>query len=306
MTTKEFSQVVWDEETIDDCRQIIRLAVREDLGQGYDLTTLALVAHDARGIARVVSRESGVVAGLRPAELALVEMNTGTTWHSFVAEGDSVHPGQALAEVSGSTRDILTAERLILNLIGRMSGIATLTRRYVDAVASTNAHIYDTRKTTPGWRRLEKYAVTCGGGHNHRTGLFDAVLIKDNHIAHAAHNVSRAIEQARDFLAKQDDRDSSASAMIEVEVDTLKQLQGALAAKPDIVLLDNMSYDELRHAVAMRDATDPAVELEASGGINLQTVADVAACGVDRISVGALTHSAVSLDVGLDWADVTS
>ena len=183
MTAKDFSQVVWDEMTIDDCRQIIRLAVREDLGRGHDLTTLALVAHGSRGAARIVSREQGLVAGLPCAELALLEMNADTTWQTLVADGEATEPGQTLAEISGSTRDILTAERLILNFVGRLSGIATLTRRYVDAVASTTARIYDTRKTTPAWRRLEKYAVRCGGGHNHRTGLFDAALIKDNHLA---------------------------------------------------------------------------------------------------------------------------
>lgn len=303
MPSQDFSQVVWDDETIDDCRQIIRLAVREDLGRTYDLTTVALVSHDAKGRARIVSRERGVVAGLQAAELALIEMNTIADWQALAADGDTIEPGQAVAELSGSTRDMLTAERLLLNLIGRLSGIATSTQRYVAQVASTNARIYDTRKTTPGWRRLEKYAVRCGGGHNHRTGLFDAVLIKDNHLAQAKQSVSDAIEKARRFLKQQLDGGQGGSTLIEVEVDTLGQLGEALSAHPDIILLDNMSYDDLREAVAKRDAVDARIELEASGGIHLQTVAQIAACGVDRISVGALTHSAAALDVGLDWND---
>ncbi len=182
--------------------------------------------------------------------------------------------------------------------------MATLTRQYVDAVAGTNARIYDTRKTTPGWRRLEKYAVRCGGGHNHRTGLFDAVLIKDNHLALGAtgddtvqYTPADAVRQARRFV----EENGHSNMIIEVEVDTLQQLAEVLPAGPDIVLLDNMSPTMLREAVACRDASNPAVELEASGGIDLETVAAVAQSGIDRISIGALTHSAACLDLGLDW-----
>ncbi len=193
-----------------------------------------------------------------------------------------------------------------MNFIGRLSGIATLTRRYLERVSGTRAGIYDTRKTTPGWRRLEKYAVRCGGGCNHRTGLFDAVLIKDNHLAIVARNndmtlsPADAVQRARARL--QEILPDEASRMIlEVEVDSLAQLQQVLPACPDIVLLDNMTPEELRRAVAQRDAAGAATQLEASGGVNLETIAAIARSGVDRISIGALTHSAVSLDVALDW-----
>lgn len=182
MTRKDFKQVTWDAETIDDCRQLIRLAVREDLGRGFDLTTVALVPHDSRGKADIVCREPGVIAGLPAAECVLREMNADIQWHALVDDGTRVEPGTTVATLAGSTRDLLTAERPVLNFLGKLSGIATLTRRYIDQVAHTRARIYDTRKTTPGWRRLEKYAVRCGGGTNHRTGLSDAILIKDNHL----------------------------------------------------------------------------------------------------------------------------
>jgi nicotinate-nucleotide pyrophosphorylase (carboxylating) len=204
---------------------------------------------------------------------------------------------------------MLTCERPILNFIGRLAGIATLTKQFVDAVAGTNAKIYDTRKTTPGWRRLEKFAVGCGGGQNHRTGLYDAVLIKDNHLALGTHpetgttyTPAQAVVRAREFLknAAREQRDL-AKLIVEVEVDTLEQLDEVLAVKPDIVLLDNMSLDQLREAIARRNRTSRKTVLEASGGVNINTVRDIALTGVDRISVGALTHSAVGFDVGLDW-----
>jgi nicotinate-nucleotide pyrophosphorylase (carboxylating) len=192
---------------------------------------------------------------------------------------------------------------LLLNLVGRLSGVATLTRRFVDAVQGTPARIYDTRKTTPGWRRLEKYAVKCGGGCTHRTGLFDAVLIKDNHLAWMQLRPGDAVRRAREFLrATLRDPAQAETMLLEVEVDTLEQLEDALPAGPDIVLLDNMSLEQLRAAVARRNAVDPGIELEASGGVNLRTVRGIAETGVERISVGALTHSAVSLDVALDWS----
>ena len=301
MPRQDFSQVTWNDATIDDCRKIIRLAIREDLGRTYDLTTAALVSRDAIGSTQIVSREHGVVAGLLAAQLALTEMNASTQWTALSNDGDTIEPGQALAEISGNTRDVLTAERLLLNLIGRLSGIATLTERYVNQVSSSEARVYDTRKTTPGWRRLEKYSVCCGGGHNHRTGLFDAILIKDNHLAYAKRSVGEAIQEAREFMAQQSD--DHGVTLIEVEVETMEQLDDALAARPDIILLDNMTLDDLRRSVSRRDEIATEIELEASGGISLETVTEIAECGVDRISVGALTHSAVSLDVGLDWSD---
>jgi nicotinate-nucleotide pyrophosphorylase (carboxylating) len=216
-----------------------------------------------------------------------------------------VEAGTAIGRLGGSGRDLLTAERILLNLVGRLSGIATLTASYVRAVAGTKAQIYDTRKTTPGWRRLEKYAVRCGGGTNHRQGLYDAILIKDNHLALAAEqpqglSPAQAVVRCREFLQTAVP-DLAGSTIVEVEVDTLEQLREVLAVAPDVVLLDNMNLDQLREAVRYRDQQSPAIQLEASGGIDLQRVASVAATGVDRISVGALTHAAASLDIGLDW-----
>ena len=304
---KEFQQVQWDAVLEDDCRQLVRLAVREDLDRRFDVTTVSLVDREAVGTAVVMARQSGVICGLRAGRLALDEMEISSVqWQAHAADGDSVDAGTALATLSGSARDLLTVERLLLNFIGRLSGIATLTRRYLERVSGTRAGIYDTRKTTPGWRRLEKYAVRCGGGCNHRTGLFDAVLIKDNHLAIVARNndmtlsPADAVQRARARL--QEILPDEASRMIlEVEVDSLAQLQQVLPACPDIVLLDNMTPEELRRAVAQRDAAGAATQLEASGGVNLETIAAIARSGVDRISIGALTHSAVSLDVALDW-----
>ena len=211
--------------------------------------------------------------------------------------------------MAGPARDLLTAERLVLNLLGRLSGIATHTRRYVDAVSGTAAGIYDTRKTTPGWRRLEKYAVRCGGARNHRTGLFDAVLIKDNHLALLARQSGAAqaapdaaVARVRRFLEETAHEHARLMHMlIEVEVDTLEQIDQALRALPDIVLLDNMPVEQLRDAVRRRNECSPETELEASGGVTLETIRGIAETGVERISVGALTHSAVTLDVALDW-----
>jgi nicotinate-nucleotide pyrophosphorylase (carboxylating) len=304
---KEFAAITWDAPVEDDCRQLVRLAVREDLGRGFDWTTLALVAEGTPGRADVVAREAGVVAGLRAAPLIFDEMDVAIQWRPQCEDGDAIAETTVLAGIEGEARDLLTCERLLLNLLGRLSGVATLTRRYVDAVAGTSARIYDTRKTTPGWRRLEKYAVHCGGGANHRTGLFDAVLIKDNHLAVGSQSgrpmsPREAAERARRFVEEMPPEGNAPdSVIIEVEVDTLEQLADVLPAKPDIVLLDNMPPDVLRQAVALRDGRAPAVQLEASGGINLSTVRVIAECGVERISVGALTHSAVSLDVALDW-----
>jgi len=305
---KEFNQIEWDAAVEEDCRQLIRLAIREDLDRVFDWTTVCLVPPEAVGQADIVSRQNGVVAGLRAAELALSEMDINVAWLAAVDDGAAISRGQVLATVTGPARSLLSGERILLNLIGRLSGIATLTRRYVDAVAGTGARIYDTRKTTPGWRRLEKYAVRLGGGHNHRTGLFDAILIKDNHLAlgaagqGAAHlSPAEAVRRARELVESMAAAKSTEPLIVEVEVDTLEQLAMVLGEGPDIVLLDNMPLDILREAVALRDRTASGVELEASGGVTLESVTEIAATGVQRISVGALTHSATSLDVGLDW-----
>ena len=304
---KEFQQIEWDDAVAEDCRQIVRLAVREDLARKFDWTTLALVSSGTTATAAIVSRAAGVIAGLPAVDLAISEMDVALRLSMKLEDGARVSAGQTVAVLAGPARSMLTAERILLNLLGRLSGIATLTRKYVDAVAGTHARIYDTRKTTPGWRRLEKYAVRCGGGNNHRTGLFDAILIKDNHLALGAAGVegerltpAGAVERARKFVQSMAPGGSSAM-IVEVEVDTLEQLDDVLGAAPDFVLLDNMSTDALRQAVGRRDAVAKTVELEASGGVDLDTVAAIAATGVDRISVGALTHSAAALDVALDW-----
>ncbi|MEQ8790606.1 MAG: carboxylating nicotinate-nucleotide diphosphorylase [Pirellulaceae bacterium] len=304
---KDFATITWDARVEDDCRQLVRLAVREDLDRRFDWTTLALVTEGQPGEADVVARSAGVVAGLRAVPVVLDEMEVEAEWRPRCDDGAAVEPGQVLASIAGEARDLLTCERVLLNLVGRLSGVATLTRRHVEAIAGTAARIYDTRKTTPGWRRLEKYAVHCGGGANHRTGLFDAVLIKDNHLAIASRSGERvtphdAVLRARRFVeAMLTDAAAQETVILEVEVDTLDQLRDVLPAAPDIVLLDNMSPHQLRQAVALRDELAPRVQLEASGGIDLSTIRAVAESGVERISVGALTHSAISLDVALDW-----
>ncbi len=301
MMEKEFTQIEWGSRVEDDCRQIVRLAVREDLDRSYDWTSVALAGGDATGRAAVVARSDGVVAGVRAGAVVLDEMEIEASWEPRVEDGEAIEAGQELVVFGGRIRDMLAAERLLLNLIGRLSGIASQTARYVAAIRGTDARLYDTRKTTPGWRRLEKYAVRCGGGNNHRTGLFDAVLIKDNHLALTGLTPAEAVRRARDFLAELEWSGARPEMIVEVEVDTLGQLDEVLSAGPDIVLLDNMNPDQLRQAVALRDASQTGVQLEASGGIAWETLRAIAETGVERISVGALTHSAMSLDVGLDW-----
>jgi nicotinate-nucleotide pyrophosphorylase (carboxylating) len=269
---------------------VVRAALAEDLGRAGDVTAQACIDADARMTVEFAARRQGVVAGLACARLAMLELDPAARFTELAADGETVGPGRALARVEGLARAILSAERTALNLMGRLSGVATLTRAYVDAVAGTRARITDTRKTTPGLRHLEKYAVRCGGGVNHRFGLDDAILIKDNHIA-ACGGVAEAVRRAKAAAGH--------LMKVEVEIDGLDQLEDALAHGPDVVLLDNFTPDQLREAVAR--AGGRAV-LEASGGVNLETVAAIAATGVDVISVGALTHSASVLDIGLDAA----
>ncbi len=310
MTHKEFTQLEWNEVLAEDCRRLVRLAVAEDLGRTYDWTTVALAPEGSRGSADVVVRKAGVVCGLPAAALVLEEMNANVSWQALVNDGTQIAAGAVVAKLTGSARDLLTCERTLLNFLGRLSGIATLTRQFVDAVAGTKARIYDTRKTTPGWRRLEKYAVRCGGGHNHRTGLNDAVLIKDNHLALGRQSGSgthytpaEAVEMTRLFVREMLAGQPDVEAMIiEIEVDSLDQLRQVLPAQPDIVLLDNMTPEQLCQAVAIRSELRSAAEFEASGGVNLDTIRAIAETGVERISIGALTHSAPNLDVGLDWS----
>jgi nicotinate-nucleotide pyrophosphorylase (carboxylating) len=253
----------------------------EDVGDG-DLTSGSVIDETTVCEARVLVKAPGVVCGLEPA--AAVWAALGARLEPRAAEGDYVEPG-AVARVEGPARAVLTGERLALNLLGRLSGIATLTRRYVDAVAGTGVQILDTRKTTPGMRALEKHAVRCGGGCNHRLGLFDAVLIKDNHLRLAG-SIAEAVARAR-----------GTGVPVEVECDTLDQVREALAAGADGILLDNMTPAQLRDAVVVAAGR---ARLEASGGITLQTVRAAAESGVDVISIGALTHSSTSLDVSLE------
>jgi nicotinate-nucleotide pyrophosphorylase (carboxylating) len=269
---------------------VIRLALTEDLGRAGDLTSLACVPQDARLRVSWTARQPGVLAGLACARLALHALAPDARFEALVEDGQRVGAGQALARADAPARAILSSERTGLNLMGRLSGIATLTRAYVDAVAGTGARITDTRKTTPGLRHLEKYAVRCGGGVNHRFGLDDAILIKDNHVA-ACGGVRPALERARAAAGH--------LVKIELEVDSLEQLEDALPLAPDVIMLDNFSLGDLRAAVALAAGR---VILEASGGVRLETVRDIAETGVQVISVGALTHSAPGLDIGLDAA----
>ncbi len=270
---------------------VVRATLAEDLGRAGDVTAQACVPADAQLTADFVARRGGVVAGLSCIRLALAELDPSTTVHELTEDGQAVPAGTTLARVSGNARAILTAERTALNLIGRLCGIATLTQDFVDAVAGTHARITDTRKTTPGLRALEKYAVRCGGGVNHRFGLDDAILIKDNHVA-ACGSVGEAVRRAKAFAGH--------LMKVEVEVDSLLQLQEALGNDPDVIMLDNFTLDDMREAVKL---VGGRVVLEASGGITLETVRGVAETGVDVISVGALTHSAKVLDIGLDAVD---
>jgi nicotinate-nucleotide pyrophosphorylase (carboxylating) len=257
----------------------------------------------------VVAREAGLFVGLEATRLILEEMQLQLTLLAHVEEGATVARGEPVLTLQGSARDLLTAERTILNFVGRLSGVASQTAQFVRHIAHTRARLYDTRKTTPGWRRLEKYAVRCGGGWNHRTGLYDAILIKDNHLAlgqqlSSGHRFSpaEAVRQARAFAATMQARgDVRRNLMVEVELDTLDTFGDVLAAEPDIILLDNMSLAQLAEAVRARNACESSVQLEASGGVRLATIGAIAETGVDRISCGFLTHSAVNFDFGLDW-----
>ncbi|MEF3367654.1 carboxylating nicotinate-nucleotide diphosphorylase [Methylocystis sp. 9N] len=265
-----------------------RAALAEDLGRAGDVTTQATIPENAAAAAVIAARESGVVAGLALARDAFRLTDARILFEARVSDGARVEAGATIATISGPARSILSAERVALNFLGRLSGVATLTARYAQAIAHTRARICDTRKTTPLLRAFEKYAVRCGGGVNHRFGLDDAVLIKDNHIA-VAGGVAQALRAAKAHVGH--------LVKIEIEVDTLDQLRQVLDEGADAVLLDNMALDDLRRAVAM---VGGRMICEASGGVTLDTVAGVAETGVDLISVGALTHSAPALDLALD------
>lgn len=269
--------------------QSVRAALAEDLGLAGDITTDPIISPDSEGAAAIVAREPGVVAGLDLAETAFKMLDPNARFARVVDDGARVEAGGTIATIEGRTRALLTGERTALNFLCRLSGIATLTAQYVAEVEGTGARIACTRKTTPGLRTFEKYAVRCGGGVNHRFGLYDAVLVKDNHIAAAG-----GLEAALELIRTQ----ASHMVTVEVEVDTLDQLEEVLRFPVDALLLDNMDIATLKKAVALARGK---VVTEASGGVNLETVADIAATGVDLISVGALTHSPRSLDSSLDW-----
>jgi nicotinate-nucleotide pyrophosphorylase (carboxylating) len=275
-----------------EIRAAVKKALTEDIGSG-DATTLATVSKNLLARAVMRAREPLVVAGIEFAEIAFRELSSKIKIRKLSRDRQKLAAGKTLLKISGSARAILTAERVALNFVQRLSGVATLTSQFVEAVRGTSAKILDTRKTTPGWRRFEKYAVACGGGKNHRLGLFDMILIKDNHLAallNAKPNViAAAIAHARKKFPK---------LKIEVEADDLKQVKQAVNAGADFILLDNMNLKQLRQAVKI---VNGRAKTEASGGVNLKTVRAIASTGVDFISVGALTHSTRAVDIGLDF-----
>jgi nicotinate-nucleotide pyrophosphorylase (carboxylating) len=299
---------------------LIDLALNEDLGDSGDITSLATIPEAAIGKAAFVSRKSGRLAGLEVLRLLIEERFPAIQLQLHLEDGTLLQPKMTLATLLGPIREILKLERTALNFLQRLSGIATITHQYVDLVAGTKATILDTRKTTPGWRHLEKYAVRCGGGQNHRIGLYDAFLIKDNHLAGVRSELPLI---PNPFPAREEDnqphpeiplaiercRRFKPGLPVEVEVDSLEQFVVALACTPEIILIDNFSIEDSREAVRLRDefvrfsSQSGSIQLEASGGVNLNTVRAIAETGVDRISIGALTHSAVALDLGLDYLD---
>ncbi len=314
MDKPDFHQTKWSKDVEKDFRVLLDLAIEEDVRGSVDITTYAVVPETARGKVALVSREEGILCGTELVPIIL-EHAPDVKWTPFLADGDPLYPGSKIGVLEGQARQILHIERPLLNFMSRLCGIASLTHFYVewvDLIEGKKPGIYDTRKTTPGWRLLEKYAIYCGGGKNHRSGLYDAILIKDNHLALACSELkhgldeevlfdpAQAIRRAKKFLAER----NMTTTLVEIEVDSLTQLELALPELPDIVLLDNMNPSMLRQAVVMRDKTAPSVELEASGGVNLKTIGKIAATGVERISVGSLTHAASSLDISLDWEPV--
>ncbi len=282
----------------DEASKLIKMALAEDLSNVGDLTSQTIIPAKEQAEVQIVAREKGTVAGLSVAQMVFAEFDEQEQWNQLLADGSPVIEGSVVATVSGPLRSLLAGERTALNFLTLLSGVASTTEKYLEAVQGIDVAILDTRKTFPGYRYLQKYAVRAGGGTNHRIGLFDGILIKDNHLAgwqaEAGTPISEAIEQAR--------RESPLPVPVEVEVDTLEQLEVALTAHPDIVLLDNMTNEELSQAVDIRNLNSVQTLLEASGGVTLQTVREIAETGVDRISIGALTHSVPALDLAFDWA----
>jgi nicotinate-nucleotide pyrophosphorylase (carboxylating) len=272
---------VFDEE------RLIRLALEEDVGSG-DVTTEAVVPSHAEGTAEFVAKETLVPAGIAVAQRVFTTLDEGLSFGSFHADGDWLEKGTVIFQATGNLRALLTGERTALNFLQRLSGIASYTRRFADAVSNTSVRITDTRKTAPGWRKLEKYAVSVGGGHNHRFGLYDGILIKDNHIR-ACGGISKAVDLAR--------QKKGHLLAIEVEVSDFKELEEALAAGVDMIMLDNMNPSEIEKSVTIVDGRVP---LEVSGGVSLDAISRLAETGVDIISIGALTHSARAVDISMN------
>jgi nicotinate-nucleotide pyrophosphorylase (carboxylating) len=282
----------------DELADLIRRAREEDLGpDGIDVTSALFIPADLTAKASVVARKPGYLSGAALLNHVVNAYDAHISVKVLTPDGSPIKTGQAVATLTGPLRSILTAERVALNFMTMLSGVATLTARYVEQTAGTRAKVYDTRKTLPGLRGLQKYAVACGGGATHRMGLYDAVLLKDNHLAHVdAGNLTGAVTEAVQKCRAA----HPGLKFVMIEVDTLAQLQQVLTTGIDIVLLDNMTTDQLTQAVEMRNSILPGVELEASGCVTLDTIRGIAQTGVDRISVGALTHSAQALDLGLD------
>tara|TARA_R110002049_G_scaffold2750_4_gene22025 strand:+ start:221878 stop:222807 length:930 start_codon:yes stop_codon:yes gene_type:complete len=303
---KDYRVVSADQDLEQDLRSLVRLSIAEDLRRAVDWTTVCLIDADRNGGCQIVPRQAGICAGLATVAWIVDEFDADLQAELLIRDGDPLVPGQPIASLTGNVRDLLTSERTILNIVSRLCGVATLTESYVREIAGTKARLYDTRKTTPGWRLLEKYAVRCGGGHNHRSGLYDGFLIKDNHLALGGSGgqlmpASKAAEKALQWRGSNVEG-MPAPSIVEIEVDSIQQLRDVLPVGPDIVLLDNFELADLAEAVAIRDQQNSAVELEASGNVRIDTIAAIAATGVDRISSGALTHQARSLDLGLDWS----
>lgn len=278
---------------IDELKMQVLLALQEDAGPG-DITSETLMPPEAQAEATLVAKQGGVVCGVEVAAEVFKTCDPRIRFEGSLKDGETVAAGMTVARVAGAARGILTAERTALNFIQRLSGIATLTRRFVDAVEGTGARIYDTRKTTPGWRKLEKYAVACGGGVNHRIGLYDGVLIKDNHIDICRKRGMTIAQILGKFAAE-----ARKGTMVEIEARTLADVRECIDAGATLILLDNMSNDDMRKAVGMGRASGREVEFEASGNMSLERVREIALTGVRRISVGALTHSAPILDMTL-------
>ncbi len=301
---REYRQSEWNEHLASHVAARAIDWFAEDLGHECDWTSVGLIDRAARSELAVMVRRPGVIAGLAAAGIVAGVADAGLEWRPLVADATVVEAGTRVAILAGSTRSVLAAERVVLNLLGRMSGVATATRQLVDAVAGTGCRVYDTRKTVPGWRLLDKYAVRMGGGWNHRMGLYDAVLIKDNHLAAlavAGVSPAAAVQRARAFLGATFPASRADAMVVEIEIDAVETLESVLKAGPDIVLLDNMTPLQLASCVATRDAVRPDVVLEASGGIRPETVAEIARTGVDRVSTGWPTHDAPWLDIALDW-----